>query len=145
MKGKPARDHMSGTGRPKISTRTWVIAFALLFLLLCGGTYALYHVDTGGTVVNVYRDGACIQSIDLTAVTGTQTYTFTDEDGHENVLQIENGKIRMIEANCPDQVCVDTGWVNSSLKPIVCLPARLVIQIETDAETEALALDAVSG
>ncbi len=131
--------------KAKIKTRTWIILFVVLFLLLSGAVFALYHLDSGGSVANVYQDGVCIQSIDLSTVIGTQTYTFTDADGHENTIEVENGRIRMVSANCPDQVCVDTGWVSSSLKPIVCLPARLVIQIESDAVTEELALDAVSG
>ncbi len=128
-----------------MKTRTWILLFAALFAALCGGAFALYHGQTAGTVANIYQDGVCILSIDLSAVTGTETYTVTDEDGHENVIEVTDGRIRMVEANCPDQVCVDTGWVSSSLKPIVCLPAKLVIQIESDPATEELNLDAVSG
>ena len=35
----------------------------------------------------------------------------------------------MLEADCPDQVCVRQGWVQDRTVPIVCLPHRLVIEI----------------
>ncbi|MCD8145080.1 MAG: NusG domain II-containing protein [Oscillospiraceae bacterium] len=128
-----------------MKTKTWVLLIAAVFAVLCGVSFALYHIRPQSTVANVYQDGVCILSIDLSAVAGTETYTVTDEDGHENTIEVENGRIRISEANCPDQVCVDTGWISGSLKPIVCLPVRLVIQIESDPATEALNLDAVSG
>lgn len=129
----------------KVKTRTWVILFVILFAVLAGLAFALSRIQTEGTIANIYQDGECIYSIDLSAVTETETITVEDDNGHVNVIEVENGRIRVSEANCPDQVCVETGWLSSSLKPIVCLPAKLVIQIESDPETEELDLDAVSG
>lgn len=42
-------------------------------------------------------------------------------------MQIEEHKIRMLEAECPDHICMDMGWLDSGM-PIVCLPNHLVIQ-----------------
>lgn len=129
----------------KIRTRTWVILFVILFAVLAVVSFALSRIQTTGTIANVYQDGVCIYSFDLSAVTETETYTVTDDSGHVNVIEVEPGRIRVSEANCPDQVCVESGWLSSSLRPIVCLPAKLVIQIESDPEAEELDLDAVSG
>ena len=129
----------------KLKTRTWIILFAAVFAVLALLAFALSRMDAGGTVANIYQDGVCIYSIDLSTVTETITFTVADDDGHENVVEIENGRIRISEANCPDQVCVESGWLSSSLKPIVCLPAKLVIQLESDPAAEELDLDAVSG
>ena len=41
-----------------------------------------------------------------------------------------SGRIRVESADCPDQVCVDQGWISDGTVPVVCLPNRLVIQIE---------------
>ena len=56
--------------------------------------------------------------------------TVTDRDGGENVISVEPGRIRISDANCPDHVCVDTGWISDGVIPIVCLPHQLVIRIE---------------
>ena len=61
--------------------------------------------------------------------------------GTGNHLEIRGGEIRMTEADCPDQICVEHGPLRPGGTPIVCLPNRLSIQwIERDA-----AVDAVSG
>lgn len=48
--------------------------------------------------------------------------------GH-NKMMIENGSVRMLEADCPDQVCVHTAPISKPGQTIVCLPNRVVIEI----------------
>ena len=64
-----------------------------------------------------------------------------DGAGGSNTILVEQGRIRVIEANCPDQVCVDQGWISNGTVPIVCLPHKLMIQIVGGGE----ALDAATG
>lgn len=35
----------------------------------------------------------------------------------------------MVEIDCPDGICVKTGWVDGGT-PIVCLPNRLIIEVK---------------
>ena len=44
-------------------------------------------------------------------------------------MEVSEGKIRVCEADCPDQVCVNQGWISSEAVPIVCLPHKLMIEI----------------
>ena len=53
------------------------------------------------------------------------------------------GGIRVSFADCPDQICVDQGWLSGGRIPIVCLPHRLVIELVEGGDDEAF--DAVSG
>ena len=57
--------------------------------------------------------------------------------GRKNTVEIKDGRIRMLEGECPDHICVDTGRLEDV--PIVCLPNRLVIdhadKTDTDAQT----------
>ena len=60
-------------------------------------------------------------------------------EGHVNRIEIRDHRIRVLEADCPDQVCVRAGWLDSAA-PIVCLPHRLVIQAaEKEEELDAVA------
>ena len=54
------------------------------------------------------------------------------ETEHNRIL-IQGGHVRMIEADCPDQLCVKSGEATAS-HPVICLPNRLVITILTDKE-----------
>lgn len=128
-----------------IKTRTWVIILLLVLLLSGGAALWLNSRSASGMVANIYQDGVCIRSIDLSRVTETETYP-VESDAGVNIIQIEPGQIRILEADCPDQVCVQAGWLTDSAAPIVCLPHRLVIRLEETAagsQTD-LQIDAVS-
>lgn len=47
-----------------------------------------------------------------------------------NLIQIGEGRVRVIEADCPDQLDVKQGYISEIGEVIVCLPNRLVIEIK---------------
>lgn len=51
-----------------------------------------------------------------------------------NKVLVDNGRIRMSYADCPDKTCVNMGWLVSDAMPIVCLPHHLVIRYAGDNE-----------
>ena len=115
--------------------RTWILLFALLLAIFAGAA-VYFQRKPAGRIANIYQDGVCIRSIDLEAVTEGYSFSVTDTAGHENLVEVEPGRICVGEANCPDQVCVRTGWISDGAKPIVCLPARLTIQLEETSGRE---------
>ena len=79
-------------------------------------------------MATVYVDGVPVRSIDLAAV--TESYSFTVEAvGGVNEITVEPGRIRVSHADCPEGVCVASGWLEKGSVPIVCLPHRLVISL----------------
>ena len=121
-----------------IKTKTWILilgSFLLLALLSC---LILYTRPAPGTVANIYREGVPLCSVDLSLVTEPYEFTLTDERG-SNVIRVEPGRIAVIDADCPDRICVEAGWLSDSASPIVCLPHRLVIRIEKNAAAKAAA------
>ena len=53
-----------------------------------------------------------------------------ETSGNKNVIAVEQGRIRMLSADCPDGSCVRQGWISGGIFPIVCLPNRVVITLE---------------
>lgn len=86
-----------------------------------------------GSVANIYVDGRLVRSVDLDALTAAETFT-VDTGRGENVILAEHGRIRVQSSDCPDQVCVNDGWLTSAA-PIVCLPHRLVIEFSHPSDT----------
>ena len=113
-----------------IKTKTWVLLISVFLLLSVAAGLILYLGPAPGTVANIYRDGVPVRSVDLSLVTEP------DERG-SNVIRVEPGRISVAEADCPDGICVKTGWISDSAAPIVCLPHRLVIRIEQTAAGES--------
>ena len=126
----------------KIKTSLWILIIAILFAISLAASLFLYFHKSAGTIANIYVDGKCIMSIDLSDVTEPYTKTIDCNDGQTNTISVENGKICVIDANCGDLTCVKTGWISESAEPIVCLPHRLVIKLEKKTGTDTL--DAVS-
>lgn len=90
-----------------------------------------------GMIADIYQNGKCIQSIHLGTVTTPYAFTITGDNGAENTIEVQQGSIGIISANCPDKLCVHQGFISTSRLPITCLPNRLVIQLhaeETDSE-----------
>ena len=46
-----------------------------------------------------------------------------------NVIEVQSDKVRVSEADCPNQDCVDQGWISNAGQQIVCLPHKLVVNI----------------
>lgn len=106
-------------------------AILIAALLILGGVLALFLRLTrreGGTV-RVQVDGETVMELPL----GEDTRIVLGEDGHTNTLIIENGMAQVVEADCPDQICVDHGAIRYAGESIVCLPHKLVVTVEGGA------------
>lgn len=103
--------------------------WALLFALLAAAGLGLYALRDGGTVATVWVDGELYDEIDLSAVAVPYTFDVQTDWGC-NRIEVSPGAIAVIWSDCPEQVCVNQGAVDSPYIPITCLPHRLVIQIE---------------
>lgn len=62
-------------------------------------------------------------------------------DENYNLLLISNGQVSVSDADCPDKLCVHQHSISRNGESIICLPHKLVIQIEAKEESE---LDAVT-
>lgn len=100
-------------------------------LLLFGGALALFLWLTrqaGGTV-SVQIDGKTVMELPL----NQDRSLVLGEGEHTNTLVIQDGKARVVEASCPDRICVGQGAVQYAGESIVCLPHRLVITVRGGA------------
>ena len=108
-------------------TRFWILLIVLLLALCIFAAVMQFAKRESGTA-EIWLDGELLQTIDLTAV--KEPYTFEVVGKRcTNLVEVEQGRIRVKEADCPDQVCVRQSWIADSATPVVCLPNGLVIEI----------------
>lgn len=117
--------------------RKAIILGLLCAVLFLAGIFGSLWILTRphGTQVEIVQDGVVLQQLDLTQA--ENQVIEVEYEGRINQIQIEDGKIRISAADCPDNTCVHMGWLDSAA-PIVCLPNHLVIQFaEISADIDA--------
>lgn len=115
-----------------------ILLIAIVLVLALGiWAYTLLTRQSGGEAV-VSINGEEVLRLPL----NKDTRVTLGEGEHTNVLVIEKGEAAVIEASCPDHVCIDQGRVRFSGQSIVCLPNKLVVSIEGGADP---AVDGVAG
>lgn len=109
--------------------RTKVILLLLLGAVAASAAWIVLKREAPRSpVARIVRDGVLLEEIDLSQVDEPRSFTLEDGSG-SNTVTVEQGRIRISQADCPDQICVDQGWISDSTVPIVCLPHKLIIQI----------------
>ena len=93
----------------------------VFFSLLCA---ILVRNTGGGNTASIYSDGKLIKTIDLRNA-ADQTFTVYSEDSGYNVITVKDGTISVTDA-------VMTAPISDGIQPIVCMPHKLVIRIETN-------------
>ena len=115
------------------------ILFISIILLLAGMIwclYALIHKNDGNVVV-VTRDGEVVEQYSL-----SEDNVYIIPYGEEyNLLMISNGEAFVTDADCPDGLCIRQRAISRNGESIICLPHKLVIQVESKEEGS---LDAVT-
>ena len=105
----------------------WGLLFAVIVI---GGVLLYLSLGRGeGTVAVISVDGEVLERIDLSKVRKPYDMDISTEYGH-NTVHVEKGAISVSEADCPDKVCMYQGRLTGSGIPIICMPHRLVIEIE---------------
>lgn len=61
----------------------------------------------------------------------------TDHDGY-NIVRIQGGQVQIVEANCPDRLCVNSPPIKTPGQSIVCIPHRLIVRINGIREEDAV-------
>jgi len=46
------------------------------------------------------------------------------------VIEVKEGRVRVVESSCFQKICVNTGWINKPGQNIVCLPNKVLVTIE---------------
>jgi hypothetical protein len=69
------------------------------------------------------------ETTDITDIEQIDFSLLTDYE-EINMILIEDGGVRMYEANCPDKKCVKMGEITSAGQVITCIPHKLVVKIE---------------
>lgn len=110
----------------------WLIGACVIIGIGLLVSYAIF-ARKGDTVI-VKVEGIIVAEY---AFSENGEYRIETPDGGYNLLKIENNEAYLLEANCPDRLCVGMGKIRTSGQSIICLPHRVVIEVALDKAHEA--------
>ena len=113
----------------------WILITVVLVLaaILWAGMKLSRSKDVENGVVVVTVDGEMYGQYPLNQ---SMEKKIELSDGSYNILVIENGEADIIEASCPDKVCVEHRKVSKKNESIVCLPNKVIVTIDNGAESD---------
>jgi len=103
-----------------------IIAVAAVIYILTGSMKT--KEPDAYRIAVIRHNNAIIREIDLDCV--NEPYTMEITGVYKNIILIEKGRIRYLESDCPNKVCVNTGWLEKPGDTAVCIPNRTFIKIE---------------
>lgn len=109
---------------------TWGDKTLIVILVICslaGIAFPFFSQSPAAqseAVISV--DGKVVKTVKLD---GHQEQLTIDGNSGYNIVQVEGKQVRIIESNCPDQLCVKQGWISRAPQQIVCLPNRIVVKV----------------
>jgi len=128
-----------------------ILSIALLAVIAGCSVFFIWmqkQATDRATIAYIYQNGELIETIDLSAVEEAYTFTVEGDDGSYNVIEVRPGEIGIIEASCPDHLCMETGFIHNGTIPVVCLPNALIIEVksaeDTGSDTNATDIDGVA-
>ena len=88
--------------------------------------------ETGALTAVVSVDGAETERVSLAGLTAPEERTYT-HNGYTLHVTFTAESAQVTSSDCPTQDCVHTGAITRGGQSIVCLPGRIVIQLEGGA------------
>lgn len=117
-----------------------LIGSLFVIALLAFSIYFGTHKNQG-TQVQIQIDGTVYKTLSLAK---DQTILIPSAGNHTNKLEIKNGYANMIDADCPDKLCVYQKKIQKNGESLVCLPHKIIVTVLGDSQKNDTPLDGVS-
>ena len=115
----------------KLNKRDFILLLILISAALGLLTWFWFGHQEKGAMVEVTVDGELYGTYSLKEEQKVPITSKTSRGGKETVndLVIADGKADMVQADCPDKLCVRQAAISHVGETIVCLPNRVVVTI----------------
>ena len=120
-----------------MSNKKLIFIFASIFLVfsLLALVISMQEPDDETVVIKV--DGELHKELNINE---DGMFVIKTNDGH-SIVNVKNREVFVVEATCPDKICVKHGKLLNKYDSIVCLPNKIVIEYKNNSGD----IDAVTG
>jgi len=117
-------------------TRLDYIIWIGIIVLALGGVLYYQQIDVKGqNKIEITVDGEVYDIIPLTRDMEDVSREVQGFIG-TTYIEISGSRARVTYSDCPDKICVHSGWINKPGQMIVCLPNRVIVQMTSDMEQD---------
>ena len=117
-----------------MKTCYWVLLLGIFFVLFSLLSTYFLMPRKDAAFAEIWSEGTLIRTVSLTE---DQSFVVEGTRG-TNTVTVENGKISVTQASCPDHYCMKRGECDSG-PDIICLPNQLIIKFKDDSGLDATA------
>ncbi len=112
-----------------------IIVFAILSTVFIGRENAVSSSNTSESRLDkmpitaiIKQKDKVIKKINLSNLENREVFNISGT--HKVSIVAEKNRICFLESDCPDKICVKTGWLSHSGEIAVCLPNKIIIKLE---------------
>lgn len=108
----------------------WILIIVIFVIALV--SYIGFHMFNSSneeTEVVITVDGEIYATLSLEE---DQEFTINEH----NYIVIEDGVVNMIEADCPDELCVHQNPIDENGESIICLPNKVIVSIVSSSDNQ---------
>lgn len=106
----------------------------VVFVVVILSIILLNIFKKNGSFAKVYYEDDLILTIDLSK---DNNYKVDGYNG-EVLIEVKDNKIRVEKENSPKHLCSKQGFIDSTMQTIVCLPNKIIIEIEGNKELDGV-------
>lgn len=92
---------------------------------------------TDNLKAQILVDGNLVEEIFLDNV--DSPYSFSPKGATGVIIFVKHGKIRFLESQCQDKICILNGWLNNAGQASVCLPTKTLVRITGTKQLDSIA------
>lgn len=131
------KQHFKGLTKWENSGRIRSLLLLILVLLAAFALLFFRNRAADGRTAVITLDGQIYQTLSLDTDKIITVYT---PNGSYNRIEVKDAGIRVSEADCANQTCVNTGTIHRNGEVIACIPHKLVITVVSpDEEVDTVA------
>lgn len=112
--------------------RDIIVILILLLFAAFVYLYAQNFIFKNSQTAEILYDNTVIETVSL-----DKDRTFSLDEFPNIVFEIKDGSIAFIQSDCPDKVCVHTGFINKTGQTAVCLPNKIILKLVSDSQDDA--------
>lgn len=116
----------------KKENRHLISFWIFIFICMLSVGFLLFYKSDTGAFCEVSVQGQIVARLPLFE----DCVKRIDTPGGYNIITIHDGSVSVTEADCGNQICVQTGQIHKNGQIISCLPHGLIIKVVSDQDKE---------